>query len=224
MSTDLIVSYDGTANDDDALALGKMLARTGASLALAYVRHSREFDPRREELAQHDAERRLEQGAALARRTPAHPHARRLQRLDRDGLEQLAEREGASVIVFGSDYRTPPGPRRARHSAQHLLEGGPVAVAVAAAGLRTERRDGDQVDRGVPPRTPTARRRRPPRRSPASSAPTIVTADGGVDLIVVGSQATAPAGGSRSAGRRGRLLNTRRGSVLVVPHGKPVAI
>ncbi|MBV9943962.1 MAG: hypothetical protein JO262_17680, partial [Solirubrobacterales bacterium] len=62
VSSDLIVSYDGTANDDDALALGKLLARTGARLALAYIRHSREFDPRREELAQHDAERRLEQG------------------------------------------------------------------------------------------------------------------------------------------------------------------
>ena len=64
MATNLIVSYDGTPNDDDALALGKLLARTGATLELAYIRHSREFDPRREELAQHDAERRLEQGAA----------------------------------------------------------------------------------------------------------------------------------------------------------------
>jgi len=31
---------------------------------LAYVRHSREFDPRREQVAQHDAEQRLERGAA----------------------------------------------------------------------------------------------------------------------------------------------------------------
>src|SRR5947208_16537560 len=63
MSTNIIVSYDGTSTDDDALALGTMLARTGAALALAYVRHSREFDPAREELAQHDAMRRLEHGA-----------------------------------------------------------------------------------------------------------------------------------------------------------------
>ena len=33
VSSDLIVSYDGTANDDDALALGKLLARTGAKRA-----------------------------------------------------------------------------------------------------------------------------------------------------------------------------------------------
>ena len=54
MSADIIVSYDGTPNDDDALALGQALAAGGASLALAYVRHSREFDPAREELAAHD--------------------------------------------------------------------------------------------------------------------------------------------------------------------------
>jgi len=58
MGASLIISYDGTPNDDDALALGKMLASAGFQLALAYVRHSREFDPRREEVAQHDADRR----------------------------------------------------------------------------------------------------------------------------------------------------------------------
>ena len=64
MSANIIVSYDGTENDDDALALAKLLAQGPAGLALAYVRHAPEFDPRREELAQHDAQSRLEQGAA----------------------------------------------------------------------------------------------------------------------------------------------------------------
>ncbi len=62
MSASVIISYDGTPNDDDALALGKMLAPAGFKLELAYVRHAREFDPSREEVAQHDAERRLERG------------------------------------------------------------------------------------------------------------------------------------------------------------------
>ena len=65
MSANIIISYDGTPNDDDAVALGKMLARGGATLALAYVRHTREFDARREELAQHDAEQRLDRGATM---------------------------------------------------------------------------------------------------------------------------------------------------------------
>ena len=54
-----------------------------------------------------------------------------------EGLEQLAEAEHASVIVFGSDYRTPPGRAEPGTSAQGLLEGASVAIAVAAAGLRT---------------------------------------------------------------------------------------
>ena len=61
MSVEAIISYDGTANDDDALALGRLLTRDATELALAYVRHAPELDPSREALAQHDAERRLEQ-------------------------------------------------------------------------------------------------------------------------------------------------------------------
>src|SRR5256885_1175156 len=63
MATSVIVSYDGTTHDDDALALARMLVAGGARLSLAYVRHSREYDPRREEIGVFDADRRLEQGA-----------------------------------------------------------------------------------------------------------------------------------------------------------------
>ena len=37
-----------------------------------------------------------------------------------------------------SDYRTPPGHVEPGTSAQYLLDGGSVAVAIAAAGLRTQ--------------------------------------------------------------------------------------
>src|SRR5947209_685204 len=137
MSTDIIVSYDGTPNDDDALALGRILGQGGHSLALAYVRHSREFDPRREEVAAHDAQRRLESGAnmlgdpGVERYVVVHPSTW-------VGLAELAGQTGASVIVFGSDYRTPPGRVSPGTTAQHLLEGGPVGVAVAPAGLRAD--------------------------------------------------------------------------------------
>src|SRR6478609_9334361 len=65
MSTKIIVSYDGTANEDDAIALGRVFARAGAEPALAYVRHSQEPDLDREKLAQSEAEELLERGAAL---------------------------------------------------------------------------------------------------------------------------------------------------------------
>src|SRR5579875_954162 len=135
MAALIIVSYDGTANDDDALMLGRMLAGTGASLSLAYVRHSREYDPRREEIGEHDARRRLAQGAAWLEEPDIPTHIV-VNPSTSAGLAELATATGAQMIVFGSDYRTPPGHVQPQGSAQGLLEGGTVAVAVAAAGLR----------------------------------------------------------------------------------------
>ena len=40
MAPKIIVSYDDTDNDRDALALGRLLAFSGAELSLAYVRHA----------------------------------------------------------------------------------------------------------------------------------------------------------------------------------------
>jgi nucleotide-binding universal stress UspA family protein len=223
MSTDLIVSYDGTPNDDDALALGKMLARGGASSALAYVRHSREFDPRREELAQHDAERRLAQGASLLGDSDTPRHVV-FSASTGEGLEQLAAAEGAAVIVFGSDYRTPPGHAEPGNTAQHLLEGGPVAVAVAAAGLRTQ---GDPAietiavagddDDGTAAETADALARK-------LGANVVAPGDRPVDLVVVGSRASGPEGRIALSGASRAMLNAVRGSVLVVPRGSPVKL
>ena len=65
MPTKIIVSYDGTANEDDAIVLGRLLARAGAEVSLAYVRHTHEPDSNRETLVQAEAERLLERGVAL---------------------------------------------------------------------------------------------------------------------------------------------------------------
>src|ERR1700680_3734707 len=65
MSVNTIVSYDGTANEDDAVALGRVLAGAGARVALAYVRHNHEPDRDRETLAQHEAQELLERAAGL---------------------------------------------------------------------------------------------------------------------------------------------------------------
>ena len=44
MATKIIVSYDGSDNDRDALALGRLLGSAGASIELAYVRHALEAE------------------------------------------------------------------------------------------------------------------------------------------------------------------------------------
>ena len=223
MSSDLIISYDGTSNDDDALALGRLLAGTGASMALAYIRHSREFDPRREELAQHDAERRLEQGAAWLG-DPDIPRHVVFSGSTGEGLEQLAESQGASVIVFGSEYRTPPGHAEPGTSAQRLLEGGSVAIAVAAAGLRSlgdggidsiavSAADGDH-----------AAQETAEALADKLGAKIVELGLPAVDLIVVGSQPNASARRITLSGAARTILNSARGSVLVLPSGAPIRL
>jgi nucleotide-binding universal stress UspA family protein len=223
MSTGIIVSYDGTANDDDALALARLLASGGATLALAYVRHSREYDPRREEIAQHDAQRRLEQGATWLG-DPDVPRHVVVNASTAEGLAALAASEGASMIVFGSDYRTPPGRVEPGVSAQGLLEGGPVAVAVAPAGLRT-RSDGTITSIVVSaPETDTAAQKTAEALAAATGATISAPGTASPDVIVVGSQSSAPAGRIGLSGATRSELDSARSSVVVVPHGTPVSL
>lgn len=223
MSADIIVSYDGTANDDDALALGRALGATGAKLALAYVRHSREFDPRREELAQHDADRRLRSGVQLLVRDDVATHVILSASTD-GGLEQLAEAEGASVIVFGSDYRTAPGRAEPGNTAQRLLDGGKVAVAVAAAGRRLHP---DEPIRSIGLATEDADgsvRETVDGLAAKLGANAVVEAGQQADLIVVGSQPNAPDGRIALGGSARAALNSSRGSVLVLPKGRTALV
>ncbi len=222
MSANLIVSYDGTPNDDDALALGKMLGRAGFTLALAYVRHAHEFDPRREELAQHDAEQRLERGAALLGDPEITRHVV-IAASTGAGLGRLADSEGASLVVFGSDYRTTPGRVEPGTSAQQLLDGGSVAIAIAAAGLRTQL-DGAIRSIAVPLAGPTNDVARETASALAAKLGAALSESRAepVDLIVVGSQPGAPAGHVVVGGDVRSELNSARSSVLVLPAGAPV--
>jgi len=218
----IIVSYDGTPNDDDALTLGRMLAGEGVSLSLAYVRHAREYDPAREEIAQHDAERRLEHGAALlgdpelARHIVFNPSTG-------EGLAELAAREGAAMVVFGSDYRTPPGRGEPGVSAPRLLEGGPVAVAVAPAGLRTRAEAASIRTIAVSPAVADpAAHQTAEALAEMLSAEVLNGSGAGADLIIVGSRESVPEGRIGLSGATRSELDSARSSVLVVPRGTPV--
>jgi nucleotide-binding universal stress UspA family protein len=217
MSTDLLVSYDGTPNDDDALALAKILARSGARLALAYVRHSREFDPRREELAQHDAERRLESGV-MRLGDPKVPCHVVVSASTGEGLLKLAEAEDAAIVVFGSDYRTTPGHADPGSTAWRLLEGGPIPVAVAAAGLRAKP-DAKIQSVAVFEHDRDSAAEQAAEAVAARLGASVIEAGGPADLTVVGSQPSAPAGRIALSGATRSRLNSTRGSVLVVPNG-----
>src|SRR6478609_3705102 len=103
MALKLIVSYDDTDYDKDALALGRLLALGGAELSLAYVVHS--FGGALDEKG---AEEMLARAAASVG-SPDMPRHVVVNPGTSVGLTELAEREGADVIVFGSEYRTSPG-------------------------------------------------------------------------------------------------------------------
>jgi nucleotide-binding universal stress UspA family protein len=221
MGAELIISYDGTANDDDALALGPLLARDPSRLALAYVRHSPELDPRREAVAQHDAERRLQHGAE---RLGAADIPRRIVfgASTGGGLEQLVDEEGASVVVFGSDYRTPPGHAEPPTSAQQLLEIGDTGVAVAASGLRAQPDAAIGTIAVVSGGADESALRTAESLAAATGAQ--ILADGlAADLIVVGSQTGAPPGRVALSGAARTALDASLGSVLIVPSGRPLA-
>jgi hypothetical protein len=219
--TDIIVSYDGSSTDDDGLVLGKMLARTGALLSLAYVRHSREFDPKREELAQHDAARRLQHGTTWIGVEGGQQHIV-VNPSTPEGLRRLADRESAKVVVFGSDYRTPPGHAEPGAAALGMLEGGPVAIGIAAAGLRLN------PDAKIEKITVYAGDPDPAASQTATALAAKLGADviapnsSSADLIVVPSQAgVSPAKTQLSSATRA-WLNSARGSVLVVPGASPL--
>ncbi len=134
MPTKIIVSYDGTANEDDAVALGGLFAGAGAEVSLAYVRHAAEPDSAREDIAQHEAEAMLARGVELLGDPAAAKHVV-TDRSTPEGLAALAEREGAQVIVFCSDSHTAKGHIAIGNSAERLLEGGSTAIAIAPVDL-----------------------------------------------------------------------------------------
>ncbi len=222
MSARLIVSYDGTTNDDDALALGQALAAGGEDLTLAYVRHSREYDPRREEIAEHDAERRLEQGAAWLADEDVDRHVV-VDPSTGAGLAKLAAGEQAELVVFGSDYRTPPGHVEPGGAAQMLLsQGGSVAVAVAQAGLRTAGRSSIKAIAVSPSEGDSAAQETASALAQALGAEVIVGSDSGADLIVVGSSPTAARGRIALSGAARAKLDSARSSVIVVARETPL--
>src|ERR1700756_1902496 len=103
MALKIIVSYDDSDNDRDALALGRLLAFSGAELSLAYVRHS--FG---ESLDQHAAEDLLARGAQSVG-PPDMPENVVINPATSIGLGELVQQEDADVLVFGSEYRTANG-------------------------------------------------------------------------------------------------------------------
>ncbi|HWE59661.1 MAG TPA: hypothetical protein VG228_08200 [Solirubrobacteraceae bacterium] len=206
-----IVSYDGTPNDEDALTLARVLAEVGARLILAYVRHAAggcDEDQAHELLARGAA---ALADAYVETRVVVNPSTS-------DGLRDLAVAEGADLIVFGSDYRTPAGRIAPQMSTQKLMQGGPTAIAIAPAdyfgraiqkiGLLAGLDDAAAID--------TA-------HAFANHFGAIVTdTNYGVDLLIVGSRPEARTGQTLLSAHAENAIVATAAPVLVVGRGVAV--
>jgi nucleotide-binding universal stress UspA family protein len=218
-ATKVIISYDGTNNEDDAVALGRLFARAGAEVALAYVRHTHEPEPDREVLAQNEAETLLQRGAELLGAPEAACHVV-ADRSTPEGLRALAEAEGANLIVFCSDSHTAPGHVSVGNSAQRLLDGGRIAIAIAPDGLAA--RDEVHVQRVAATEDPTDPSAQTTAQAladalGASVAPAAAGHDS--DLLVVGSRPEAGAGQVALSAASLNLVEEAASAVLIVPRG-----
>jgi nucleotide-binding universal stress UspA family protein len=216
-----IISYDDTPNDQDALILGHLFADAGARLTLAYVRHTTEIEHTREERDQLAAEALLERGAmwledciGVERRVVVSPSTG-------EGLRWLAMQDRADVVVFGSDYRTPPGHVAPGRSAQTLIEGGPAALAIAPANYR-EHRDVELHSIGLLAAPGDDAALETARDLAGALRATVTRDEARVDLLVVGSRSEAPVGRVMVTAQAEHAIENATCPVLVVARGVPV--
>jgi len=226
--SNIIVSYDGTYNEDDAVALGSLFAQAGAEVSLAYVRHAPEAQTSREILAQHEAEALLGRGAELLGDVEVQRHVV-TDRSTPDGLRALAERTGADAIVFCSDSHTAQGHIAVGNSARRLLEGGKTAVAIAPAGFAKS----GGTDWGSP-RSPIGQHtvgvvgdgsahETAGALARALSASVVSAEHQSADVLVVGSRPEADEGRVSISAASENLIENATCPVLVVPQGRALS-
>ena len=195
--TTVIVSYDGTDNDRDALALGRILAGAGASLELAYVSHRSEPEPD----SPTDVPFHVVDNASTA-----------------EGLRELALARDAELVVFGSEYRTAKGHVDPQATARRLLDGGPVALALAPAGFAANGLEVRTVAAVSEDGDPCARETAEALAA-ALGAELAEKAARGVDLLVLGSKPGTVNGRVTISAAAEYLLELAECPVLVLPRG-----
>lgn len=218
MAPHVIISYDGTENDRDALMLGRQLHEAGATLTLAYVRHARLDSAEHEQLAAHEAQTLLERGAAtlddpsVAQRVVISPSTA-------EGLTRLAGEIGADVIVFGSDYRTPQGRVAIGKTAQTLLENGSTAVGLAPAGYAAAIQSPQLSAVGVLPGAADEAALQTAHSIAGRYDATVSTSARGVELVIVGSRPEAQPGRVMITSAAANAIEEATAPVLVVARG-----
>jgi nucleotide-binding universal stress UspA family protein len=214
MAPQVIVSFDDTQADHDALMLGRLFHDVGARLTLAYVRHAPQAGLERELVAAREAEELLERGTARL----GDPYTeRRVVRCPStsDGLARLAGDLSADVITFGPDYRTPRGRVAPGRSAEALLENGPAAVALAPSGYAETAGARDLDTIGILPGTADEAAIETAFSLAARHEARVTDSPVGVDLLVVG---------SRPQARPGRVMISSSAAQAIAAATVPVLV
>jgi nucleotide-binding universal stress UspA family protein len=199
--TTVIVSYDGTDNDRDALALGRVLAGAGASLELAYVSHRREPEPD----SPTDVPFHVVDNPSTA-----------------EGLRELVLSRGAEMIVFGSEYRTAPGHVDPQATAKRLLEGGPVALALAPAGFADRSHTPVATIRVVSEEGDPCPRETAEALAQKLGAQVVDTSGHNPDIVVVGSKPGTVNGRVTVSAAAEYMIELAGCPILVLPRGVAV--
>jgi nucleotide-binding universal stress UspA family protein len=134
-----IVGYDGSDQAQDALELGRMLAgATGASLLLVHVfRRDIPIVPGWEahiDAVRAESERVLDDAVSKLEGVEVETHAVGSSS-PAWGLQELAETEGADLIVVGTSHRGRIGRVLPGTTSDRLFAGAPCAVAIAPLGF-----------------------------------------------------------------------------------------
>lgn len=148
----VLVGYDGGEHAEDALALARLVAdRSGAGLVLGSVVPNPvggSFAPAL--TADGHTELVAKARACLEGAAGEDEVTIEIEQSSSSahGLQSIAERIGADLVVLGSSFRAKPGHVRAGRKARQLMSGGSSAVAVAPDGFRA-RPELDRVGVGI---------------------------------------------------------------------------
>jgi nucleotide-binding universal stress UspA family protein len=226
----IIVAYDGTPHAEDGLALACALGELlDAELVLAHV-HRADADDRspsatvngRAEFLRRESDTLLARASDAVSR-PVSRHAIASTTTAR-GLRELADEQGAELIVFGSAHNGPPGRVHPGSAARRLSQSAHSAIAVAPDGFRDHPFSGALAIASAHDDAQSSAR----RTAEALAAATGGTAQDGdrgdAQLIVLGSSADAPAGQVVTSAASDRLVQAAEVPVIVLANGTPLGV
>lgn len=138
--TKVLVGHDGGEHAEDAIALGRVIARrSGAGLVLASVIPNPvggSFMPALPADAYTELTGKAKAILDVAAKSEGAESEVEQSSSPSHGLQTVAERVGADLIVVGSSPKAEAGHTRAGRKARQLMSGGSCAVAVAPDGFR----------------------------------------------------------------------------------------